>query len=149
MSDPVIGARRPLAAPLLVIAFGLVLCAIALVKGGLNFLYDLDGKAIVGTVVYSDYARDSRGIPQGNITYRFSLGDGRTFQGHQTGYSLSPGQTIRLQYLAHHPAINRVAGAQRAERKWLLPVGVIGMLFLLAGLRALALARRQELRRPI
>ncbi len=132
------------AGPLLIAAFGLFLIALALLKTGLNLLYELDGRAIVGTVLYTDYARDPKGMPHSSVTYRFSLRDGRAFEGHQTGYSPKPGESILLEYLAHHPSVNRVAGAERSERKWLLPVGGVGLLFLFAGIQSFVIAARRK-----
>jgi hypothetical protein len=136
--------RSAVTASLLIGGFGLILCAISLVKGGLDLLYHLDGAEIRGTILYSDYAYGPQHMPHRNVVYQFTPPRGTTLRGSQSGYSGKPGESILIQYLSSRPSINRVAGAQVQEDKWLLIPGGVGLLFIGIALHTLVInARRQ------
>ena len=115
---------------------GLVL---ALVGGGkmyLNQRYTQEGKRVIGVVTASSM--------RSGIRYEFQTADGRTFTGRQSRYSGRPGETILLEYLASDPSWNRVAGSEQSDRQSFLPIGIVGVLTLLAGLYSIAYVLRRR-----
>jgi hypothetical protein len=109
-------------------AFGLFLTLLALGRSDLDYLYKLDGRETVGTVLYSGETYSSR-QSQSYITYEFVLPDGRAFQCSQTNYSGTRGKPVRIQYLGALPSFNRVAGSEPKNQQWLL-LCILGVLMM-------------------
>lgn len=119
---------------------GLVL---ALAGGGkmyLNQRYAQEGKRVIGVITGSS----SPSARSSAIRYEFHTPDGRTFAGTQSRYSGRAGETILLEYLASDPSWSRVAGSEQNDRQSFLPVGIVGVVTLLAGLYSVAYVVRQR-----
>ncbi|MFZ0635596.1 MAG: DUF3592 domain-containing protein [Candidatus Acidiferrales bacterium] len=122
-------------------AFGLLLALISVGRSGLDYLYKLNGREIVGTVLYSGLSYGANHTAQSYMTYEYVVPDGRSFDSTQTGYTLNPGERIRIEYLGTHPSVSRVAGVETREKEWVMPLGVLGLLMMALSFHALSAAR--------
>ncbi len=66
-------------------AFGLLLALISVGRSGLDYLYKLNSREIVGTVLYSSLSYGANHTAQSYVTYEYVLPDGRSFESTQTG----------------------------------------------------------------
>ena len=120
----------------LLAVIGLVLALIGGGKMYLNQRYTQEGKRVIGVVTASSM--------RSGIRYEFQTPDGRTFTGRQSRYSGRPGETILLEYLASDPSWNRVAGSEQSDRESFVPLGIVGLVTLVAGLYSVVYVLRQR-----
>ena len=131
---------NPLLSLAVVGGFGLLLFLFSAGKALLDSLYRTQGREIVATVTWCGYTSSSNSR---SVRYTFTLPDGRSFRGSQTGYGGIVGEPILVAYLPSNPSFNRVAGAERQAQKWLPFLAVAGIFFMFAGGRSYAVLRRQ------
>jgi Protein of unknown function (DUF3592) len=134
---------NPGLAAFLIGGFGLLLVLMAGGKLLLDHFYQVEGNAVVATVTASGVTY-SRNSTYHNVSYEFTLVDGRTFSGNQTGYRARRGEPILVNYLRSYPSFNRVAGSDRRDPQRLLPVAVVGIIFLFIGSQSYLAHRRRS-----
>ena len=136
--------RKVYSSPLLSLAvvggFGLLLFLFSAGKTLLDFFYRTQGREIVATVTWCGYTSSANSR---SVRYTFTLPDGRSFRGSQTGYGGTVGEPILVAYLPSNPSFNRVAGAERQGKKWLPFLAIAGLFFMFAGARSYNVLRRQ------
>jgi hypothetical protein len=125
----------PVASSFLIGGFGLLLFLIAGGKALLNYFYSTQGSEIVAAVTWSGTSYSGHSSYR-TVRYAFTLPDGRTFRGSQTGYSATGGGPILVSYLPDHPSFNRVTGSERPDQKWLPFVALVGAFFVFAGFQS-------------
>ena len=131
---------NPLMSLAVVGGFGLLLFFFSAGKTLLDHFYRAEGREIVATVTWCGYTSSSSSR---SVRYTFTLPDGRSFRGSQTGYGGTVGEPILVAYLPSNPSFNRVAGAERQGQKWLPFLAIAGMFFMFAGVRSYVVLRRQ------
>jgi len=131
---------NPLLSLAIVGGFGLLLCLFSAGKTLLDHFYRTEGREIVATVTWSGYTSSANSR---SVRYSFTLPDGRSFRGNQTGYGGTVGESILVAYLPSNPSFNRVAGAERQGQKWLPFLAVAGIFFVFAGVRSYVVLRRK------
>lgn len=131
---------NPLLSLAIVGGFGLLLFLFSAGKTLLDHVYRTDGREILATVTWSGYTSSANSR---SVRYTFTLPDGRSFKGSQTGYGGTVGETILVAYLPSNPSFNRVAGSERQGQKWLPFLAVAGIFFMFAGVRSYVVLRRQ------
>ena len=134
-ANPILGA-------VLIGGFGLVLLLISGGKMWLNHLYRSEGVEVIAKVTNSGRIYSSRSS-YNVVYYRFTLSDGRTFTGNQSGYSGAPGSSILIDYLSSYPSMNRVAGSDTHDQKRLPLIMVVGAFFIFIGWQAYIVQRRK------
>jgi nitrate reductase NapE component len=130
----------PLLSLAIVGGFGLLLFLFSAGKTLLDHFYRTDGREIVATVTWCGYTSSSNSR---SVRYTFTLPDGRSFRGSQTGYGGTVGETILVFYLPSNPSFNRVAGSERRGQKWLPFLAIAGLFFMFAGVHSYRVLRRQ------
>ena len=133
---------NPLMSLAIVGGFGLLLFLFSAGKALLDGLYRSEGREIVATVTWCGYTSSSTSATR-SVRYTFTVPDGRSFRGSQTGYGGIVGEPILVVYLPSHPMFNRVAGAERQGQKWLPFLAAAGIFFMFAGARSYRMLRRQ------
>ncbi len=131
---------NPLMSLAVVGGFGLLLFLSSAGKTLLDHFYRTTGREIVATVTWCGYTSSSNSR---SVRYTFTLPDGRSFRGSQTGYGGTVGEPILVMYLPSNPSFNRVAGAERQGQKWLPFLAAAGIFFMFAGARSYVMVRRQ------
>ena len=127
---------------LLIGGFGLVLLLISGGKMWLNHVYQSDGVEVIAKVTNSSRMYSSRSS-YNVVYYRFTLQDGRTFTGNQSGYSGTPGSSILVAYLPSYPTMNRVAGSDTHDQQRLALILLVGAFFVFVGSQAYIVQRRK------
>ena len=133
---------KPILSAILIGGFGLVLLLISGGKVWLNYLYQSEGVEVLAKVTNSSRMYSSRSS-YNIIYYRFTLQDGRTFTGNQSGYSGTPGSSILVAYLPSYPSMNRVAGSGTHDQKRLPLIMLAGVFFIFIGWQACIVQRRK------
>lgn len=131
---------NPLMSLAIVGGFGLLLFLFSAGKELLDGFYRADGREIIATITWCGYTSSANSR---SVRYTFTLPDGRSFKGSQTGYGGTVGETILVAYLPSNPSFNRVAGSERQGQKWLPFLAVAGIFFMFAGVRSYVVLRRQ------
>lgn len=131
---------NPLMSLAVVGGFGLLLFLFSAGKTLLDQFYRTQGREIVATVTWCGYTSSANSR---SVRYTFTLPDGRSFRGSQTGYGGTVGEPILVAYLPSNPSFNRVAGAERQGQKWLPFLAIAGLFFMFAGARSYNVLRRQ------
>ncbi|HEX7895984.1 MAG TPA: DUF3592 domain-containing protein [Terriglobales bacterium] len=135
-------STSPAVSALVIGGFGLVLL---LISGGgmwINHLYQSEGIQVIAKVTNSSRMYSSRSS-YNVVYYRFTLSDGRTFTGNQSGYSGTPGSSILIDYLPSSPSTNRVDGSNTHDQKRLPLIMVAGAFFVFIGWQAYIVQRRK------
>lgn len=133
---------NPILSAILIGGFGLVLLLISGGKMWVSHLYQTEGIEVVAKVTNNSRMYSSRSS-YNVVYYRFTLQDGRTFTGNQSGYSGTPGSSILVTYLPSYPSVNRVAGSGKRDQKWLPLIMVVGAFFVFIGWQAYIVQRRK------
>jgi len=131
----------PLLSLAVVGGFGLLLFLFSAGKTVLDRFYRTQGREIVATVTWCGYTSSANSR---SVRYTFTLPDGRSFRGSQTGYGGIVGEPILVAYLTSNPSFNRVAGAERRGQKWLPFLAIAGIFFMFAGVHSYNVLRRQR-----
>lgn len=133
---------NPLMSLAVVGGFGLLLFLFSAGKTLLDHFYRAEGREIVATITWCGYTSSSTSATR-SVRYTFTLPDGRSFRGSQTGYGGTVGEPILVAYLPSNPSFNRVAGSERQGQKWLPFLAITGIFFMFAGVRSYVVLRRQ------
>jgi uncharacterized protein DUF3592 len=128
--------------PILVALFGL---GFACLGGGriyLNSIYLESGKRAAATVTYAT-TRNAPNSQKSFVEYKFKTPDGHEFSGSQSGYYMTVDETVTIEYLPNSPQWNRVSGSDRIQEDWNIPMAMVGFIFFLGGIYALAKGLRK------
>lgn len=92
----------PYNSAVLMLVLGLVLLAVAVVRGTTEYVYRTQGR-VTDAVVLRSWGTGAKA----NASYRFVLPDGRAMTSTQGGFRPAR-NTIRIQYVPAHPWLSRV-----------------------------------------